>query len=215
MIMTIDTHKHSEELKAPRTPDVAPRQQFMDAVDRVTPEISSRAAQDSHLRALLLAEPELIIKSFITRETGATVEMPEGIRCKVVEDTATVVNLVVPASTTTKDTGDHLSSVLAAASNNADLRRELREDPKAALEAALTRLTGEQFTIQDDVTVVVHEPSQDEVVLVIPPQLLARTAASEAYEGLFDQPLKGPMMVQTDPCDSRAFTMCSPSCGLR
>ncbi|MEY4700691.1 MAG: hypothetical protein RL326_878 [Pseudomonadota bacterium] len=215
MITTVDTHKNSEELTAPRTPDVAPRELFMDAVERVTPEITSRSAQDSHLRALLIAEPELIIKSFIARETGAAVEIPADLRWKVVEDTATVVNLVVPAEASAQDTGDHLSSVLAAASNNADLRRELREAPKATLEATLTRLTGEEFSIQDEVSVVVHEPSRDEIVLVLPPQLLASATASEAYEGLFDQPLKGPMMLQTDPCDSRAFTMCSPSCGLK
>ena len=54
--------------------------------------ILSKAAEDSEFRARLIADP----KAAIASETGATI--PEGFDVAVHEDSATILNLVLPPS---------------------------------------------------------------------------------------------------------------------
>lgn len=214
MLTTATPHVESQDLLLPVTPEVTRRQEIADALEKVFPQIAHQATSDKHLRALIIAEPLMIIESFIARETGISIKMPEEMKCRVVEDAVNLVNLVIPAQSAKTDSTDPLTRLLAEASHNPDLRSHLRSSPKAAIEAGVTRLIGENFTMRDDVTVVVHEPSLDEIVLVIPPQTLGRAASMDAYEGLFDQPLTGPVM-GTEQCNSMYFTNCWGSCGVK
>lgn len=196
-----------------------------ETVAKILANIVDRASREPFFRESLIADPELTINSMLNKLPSGGNTLPEFVSVKVVEDTDSVMNLVIPSPS--NDFADAqrdpstLLAILSEASTNAKLAAELTSDPRGTLERELSSRNNLEVKIDQSLEVKVTAAQPGQLVITLPAQTSPNVPWSATDEALYSKdslsPIAGLTNVDscrytTDYCNTN-FTNCGNGCG--
>jgi hypothetical protein len=159
---------------------------YQQMIGEMLPELIERSARDPFFRESLVEDSRSTIESVLSHRTNGRVTLPDYLELKVIQDTESVTNVVVPThdermrGATAAPTP--VCEILIAAGEDTDLRAQLVSDPVRVLEARLAALGYPASSVKELGDINVHVPEVNEVLIVLPKQPMDRVPASSTVQ---------------------------------
>ena len=219
------TTEESADLSTGHAPTSASIHAAKDGVAQILTHVMDRAGRDPFFRESLIADPEITLNSILSKLSAGTRSLPDFVSVRILEDTETVMNLVIPSPSndfmSEQRDPSTLLAVLTEASTNSALAEKLTSDPRGTLEQELSARTGQEIQLDSNLDIRVTSAMPGQLVISLPPRTPTNVLWSPTDEALYSQDSLTPMAASTnvdtcryttDYCQT-SFTNCGNGCG--